>query len=87
MNIQPDKLLHAVAGSIAAAAGVAIGDASAWLGYAAGHVWPGIAACAVAALLREAWNWWKGGKFDLRDIAATMLGGVPVMASVLAATT
>lgn len=59
----PDKLLHVVAGAIAALPGLLLG-------------WPyALAACAAAAVLREAYNFHRGGPFSLGDIAATLAGG------------
>ena len=83
----PDKVLHFAAGTIAAAAGVAVAVLFAMLGL---MVWPAGAAvlsCAAAALAREAYNRRQGGVFDWRDIGATLAGGVaPVICFVLGAT-
>ena len=64
-----DKVLHVVSGGLAALAGLLIG----WL-YA-------VAFCITAALLRELYNRQHGGKFDWRDILATLIGGCLVIAS------
>lgn len=63
MNL--DKLLHFLAGYGIMATGIAIDE-------------PGLGAVAVliAAFLREVYNKAKGGKFDIEDIFATLLGGV-----------
>ena len=42
-------------------------------------LWCGLFACCLAAILREAWNKRQGGKFDPRDIAATMSGSPLVL--------
>lgn len=72
----PDKTLHFAAGALCAAAGVLAA-------LLAGVSLPmgGAAATAAAALAREAYNRRQGGLFDWRDIAATMLGAVPVLAA------
>lgn len=64
-----DKALHVVAGACVALAGLIV----AW--------WAGAGACLMAALLREAVNLRYGGRFDWRDIAATLIGGALVLAA------
>lgn len=64
-----DKALHVISGAACALAGLIV----AW--------WAGLAACAAAAVLREAVNLREGGRFDWRDIAATLGGGALVLAA------
>lgn len=80
----PDLVLHFAAGTIAAAAGVLASALARQLGQQASPVRWGAVACAAAALAREAYNRQQGGRFDWRDIAATLAGGVPVLAVVWA---
>jgi uncharacterized membrane protein YccC len=74
-----DKLLHFAAGVLAALLGACIAGLALYLRV---PVWPAwvcaLLACAVAAVAREAYNWKQGGKFDWRDISATLAGGLPV---------
>lgn len=63
--IQLDKYKHYVAGTIATAVGVTLAGVAG-----------GLVACATAAVGREIYNALTGGKFDVEDIAATMLGCV-----------
>lgn len=74
-----DKLLHFAAGALAALLGACIAGLAVYLRVPA---WPACAcalvACAVAAVAREAYNRQQGGKFDWRDIGATLAGGLPV---------
>lgn len=35
--------------------------------------------CVLAAVGREVYGLWRNGRFDPLDIAATLLGGVPVV--------
>lgn len=82
-----DKTLHFAAGAIAAAAGAAAGAIAFLLIPAMEPAYiamVAMAACAAAALLREAYNLQQGGLFDWRDVLATMLGSVPVLVGVLA---
>lgn len=75
MKIPRDKLLHLAAGALAALVGV-------FIGYQAGDVAPivvGAGACVAAAVAREIYNHSNGGEFDRRDLAATLIGGVPVL--------
>lgn len=76
-----DKTLHLAAGAMCALAGLALGQLARLLGSGGSALWAGLLLCAAAALAREAWNWWQGGRFDWRDIAATMGGGVLVAAA------
>ena len=68
-QLQQDKALHILAGAVAAMFGLLFCWQSA------------VTCCAAAAILRELYNRQQGGKFDWRDIAATMLGGAVVIAS------
>ncbi len=69
----PDKALHLIAGALAALAGLA-----------AAHLieldalWGAVGACAAAAVGREIYNRLSGGRFDLADIAWTLLGGLGI---------
>lgn len=79
----PDKVLHFAAGTAACTLGV-LASALAWrLGFPgpAPMAW-GATACAVAAVVREAYNRRQGGAFDWQDIAATLAGALPVLAAV-----
>lgn len=71
-----DKTLHAIAGALAALAGLAGGHLVQWapLACAAG-------VCAAAAIGREVVNHRAGGRFDLRDIVWTVIGGAVVIAA------
>lgn len=80
-DIAHDKLGHAVAGNIAAFLGVLLTLLPYIDSLAASHWWAA-AACAAAAIGREAYNHARGGLFDWRDIAATLLGGLPVVLAV-----
>lgn len=77
-----DKLLHFAAGALADCAGALLALLAAKVGYIAGPAWAAAGSCAVAALAREAWNWRQGGRFDWRDIAATLAGGAMVIVPV-----
>lgn len=65
----PDKALHIVAGAAAALIGLSAGAESAAM------------CCTAVAVLRETYNRQQGGRFDWRDIAATLMGGGLVLAS------
>jgi hypothetical protein len=80
MAIPPDKVLHFAAGGIAAAAGVLVLPWLPWAPVAElTAVWHAAVAAAVAALAREVYNHANGGAVDWRDIAATLVGGMPVL--------
>ena len=65
-----DKLMHAGAGALAAAAVyVPTGDIAA-----------AMIAVALVAVAREVYNRYRGGPFDGLDIAATIVGGLCVVA-------
>ena len=85
ITIPADKALHFAAGAIAAALGVLVLP---WLLLqplaSLTPAWHAALATAAAAVLREAYNHAKGGRFDWRDVAATLLGGLPVLAVTLA---
>ncbi len=68
-RIPQDKAMHILAGAVAAMFGLIVG----WQ--------PAVTCCAAVAVMREIYNRQQGGKFDWRDIAATMLGGALVIAS------
>lgn len=77
-----DKTLHFAAGTLAAAVGVLAAALRLKLGMHTIAPWAaGLALCLFVALLREAYNWRTGGRFDWRDVAATMGGGACVAAS------
>lgn len=59
--------MHILAGAVAAMFGLLFCWQSA------------VTCCAAAAILRELYNCQQGGKFDWRDIAATMVGGAVVV--------
>lgn len=78
---EPDKVLHFAAGTLAATTGVLASALRLHLEVPTLVPWAsGLAVCLFVALLREGYNWRKGGKFDPRDIAATMAGGLCVAA-------
>ena len=68
-QLQQDKALHILAGAVAAMFGLLFCWQSA------------VTCCAAAAILRETYNRQQGGRFDWRDIAATLMGGGLVLAS------
>lgn len=61
--IPHDKANHVIYGMAAAMVGVPF------------HLWLAVALCVAVAIGREAYNKRTGGKFSLRDIAATLAGG------------
>lgn len=61
--IAQDKANHVIYGALAAAVGVPF------------HLVLSVILCAAVAVGREAYNKREGGKFDPRDIAATLIGG------------
>lgn len=68
-SIPADKLLHIIAGMVAALFFVFIVEETA----------PGCAMFSAAVgIAREMWNAWRGGKFDLLDLLATTGGGLVV---------
>lgn len=80
MYVPPtDWLLHNILGSWCTFVGLVAGLLAMRLGMSASPLWAGLGACALAAVLREAWNLAHGGKFDPRDIAATMSGSPHVL--------
>lgn len=75
MYVPPvDWLLHNILGSWCTFVGLAAGVLAMRLGMSASPMWCGLLACCVAAIGREIWNLCHGGKFDPRDIAATLSG-------------
>lgn len=75
MYVPPvDWLLHNILGSWCTFVGLAAGVLAMRLGMSASPMWCGLLACCVAAIGREIWNLYHGGKFDPRDIAATLSG-------------
>lgn len=77
-----DKLLHFAAGALAACGGALLALLFAKVGYSAGPALLATAVCTAAALGREGWNLRQGGRFDWRDIAATLAGGAMVIVPV-----
>lgn len=71
----PDKVLHFAVGTLCTTAGIAAGVLALRFGSPVHPALAGFAACAAAALAREAWNKAHGGAFSWADIAATMAGG------------
>lgn len=64
-----DKLVHAAGGFFLMVVGILIGRAE------TGPL-TGMALVVLAAGMREHYNLANGGKFDWKDIAATLLGGL-----------
>lgn len=78
--IAHDKALHLVAGTWAAFAGLVVGRALAgWLGWPPRDAEAAAIGCACAAVAREGYNLARGGLFDPIDLAATLVGGAPVI--------
>ena len=77
----PDKVLHFAAGGLATLAGMATALLAQRLGANAPPAAAGLLVCLLAALAREAFNLRQGGPFSRADIAATLLGAVPVLAA------
>lgn len=80
-QIPPDKLMHLVAGGVAAAVGAVVLARS---GAPFPAAWAAAGTAAVAGLLREAYNLTRGGPWSWPDVAATVAGAVPVVAVLVA---
>lgn len=79
--IPRDKLLHAVAGSIAAFVGVLLA-----LYFTLPPINGAIAAALAAALGKEAWDLFSGkGTPEAEDLVATLAGSLPVVLTALVA--
>ena len=75
-----DKANHAWLGAYAALAGWLIGQfILAQFGLALGGKLDAALGCAAAAIGRELYGLAKGRPFDPADLAATLMGGVPVV--------
>jgi hypothetical protein len=80
MNLPaPDKALHFIAGTLAAAAGAMAAALSQHLGHPATPWRWALVAAAAAALAREAYNVRAGGRWSWGDAGATLLGALPVV--------
>lgn len=73
-HLAPDKAKHIIAGALVAAV------------FAFAGLFVSGAAVAVAAVMREVYNKFDGGKFDLLDIAFTLGGGAIVWLALLTGT-
>ena len=84
MNLpDPDKALHFIAGTLAAAAAALAAALTLHLGHPAAPWRWALVAAAAAALAREAYNVRAGGRWSWGDISATLLGALPVVGVVL----
>ncbi len=73
MEIESDKANHFVYGAVVTMLGLVFGI---------GVVWS-FGVCLAVAVLKEVWDHFYGSKFDIMDIAWTLIGGAVVLAPLM----
>ena len=73
-QIAEDKILHFVAGGMSGSSGYLIGDY-----YLDKPQLTGISLAFASGILKETYDYSRGGKFDNKDLLATTIGGVVVV--------
>jgi len=73
-QIAEDKVLHFVAGGMSGSTGYLIGDY-----YLDKPQLTGISLAIASGVLKETYDYSRGGKFDNKDLLATTIGGIVVV--------